>query len=419
MINKKLYKYTFLFLFVLSINYSFSQKNFEEAYLLDNSGDTIRGYIDYRNWNNNPKTIRFKDNLEADSRKITPTEIQGFGVSNEMYISAIVDIETSTEDFNKMGFNPALNLMKDTVFLQTMFRGEKSLYYYHDKDWKDNFYILKDNKLELLQYKQYLKQDGVQKYKKEVNKYKGQLILYLNDSSLLSDINRLKYRSTSFEKLFAKYYENSLKPVDYRKENDKTTVEFGVLAGVNITNFNFKSSGIMNELANAEYESSIDFTAVLFLDVILPRNLKKWSINNELSYTSYKVSGKSSTSLGQNVLNYEMEFAYSYIKMNNMLRYKYSLGKNVILFANAGFSNGFVISGENKKIRTSELSGNVKVTEAISDIRKYEQGWIGGFGSRYKKLSLEIRYETANGMSPITGFKTTVNRWFFLLGYRF
>ena len=72
--------------------------------------------------------------------------------------------------------------IKDTVFLQTLYRGEKSLFHFKDENAKPHFYIM-DNGYQHLVYKEYIisvyRFDNFEKRIAENLKYKGQLTLYL------------------------------------------------------------------------------------------------------------------------------------------------------------------------------------------------------------------------------------------------
>jgi hypothetical protein len=48
-----------------------AQKNFEDAYIVFNNGDTIHGFIDNKDWEQSPKTVTFKKTPTA------PEEILG------------------------------------------------------------------------------------------------------------------------------------------------------------------------------------------------------------------------------------------------------------------------------------------------------------------------------------------------------
>lgn len=111
---------------------------------------------------------------------------------------------------------------------------------------------------------------------------------------------------------------------------------------------------------------------------------------------------------------------YTYLKMNNMLRFKYPIGR-LQVYSNVGISNGFAIKEINYRKKETKLYAMERVVEdkAINDTRKYEQGYLLGLGIILKKYNLEIRYEKGNGMSDYNGLKSSTSRFNFLLGYRF
>jgi len=48
---------------ILFSQFIFSQENFTTGYVIKLNGDSISGYVDYRNWEINPTKIIFKDKL--------------------------------------------------------------------------------------------------------------------------------------------------------------------------------------------------------------------------------------------------------------------------------------------------------------------------------------------------------------------
>jgi hypothetical protein len=106
--------------------------------------------------------------------------------------------------------------------------------------------------------------------------------------------------------------------------------------------------------------------------------------------------------------------------LNNSLRFKYPIGKAYI-YLNAGISNGFAIT-ETNDIKKEKKFWDIETIEkdkAITDTRKYEQGLIFGLGSKFKKYSIEMRFERGNGMSKQTSLKSSTLRYYFFLAYRF
>ncbi|WP_187696154.1 outer membrane beta-barrel protein, partial [Xanthovirga aplysinae] len=208
---------------------------------------------------------------------------------------------------------------------------------------------------------------------------------------------------------------------NFQKQVEKTKLEFGGLVGVSLTSLQFKSDLSSFTVANTDYPISTDFSAGLFLDVVLPRNQRRLSIYNELLFSSYNVEGRYTNFVDQNYYdeNYT-KIGYSYLKMNNMIRFKYPL-KNSFIYLNAGMSNGFAIKETNYKKVESRFYSTEEVREgkALEETNKYEQGYVFGIGSKIKRCSFELRYEVGSGMSIYEALGSFVHRSSFLLGYRF
>ncbi|NJK97916.1 MAG: PorT family protein [Bacteroidales bacterium] len=190
------------------------------------------------------------------------------------------------------------------------------------------------------------------------------------------------------------------------------------MAGATLTTIKFSGSNF-KYLENAGFDPSINFSGGTSFEIILPRNLKKWSINNEILFSSYSFQGKYLDM--ENERNFTLsttKIGYSYLKMNNLIRYKYPL-KNIHIYINAGISNGFALSETNhrKKETTFCTISNVEDIVAIQGPRMYEQGIILGTGIKFNKFSFEFRYERGNGMSDFVTLNSVTNRYFFLLGY--
>jgi len=305
--------------------------------------------------------------------------------------------------------------------LQAIIVGEKSLYFFKSKLGKDQYYIKKDSSYEFLVYKRYLKTiEGKTSYVKN-NKFLGQLSDYLQDCpTIQSKIENTNYSQKSLGNLFLYYYNCKPSEISFHRKAKKPTLEFGVLAGLSLTSLKFSSTGF-SYLVNANYDKSANLSAGVFLDVILPRNQGKWSFYNELLYSSYEVTGRYNDYEHENrYLISTTTIGYSYLKLNTMIRFKYPIG-NMHIYLNAGISNGFAISETNYLLKEKKF-WDIETTEedkAISDTRKYEQGYIVGLGSKFKKFAFEIRFENGNGMSKHSSLKSSALRYYFLLAYRF
>jgi hypothetical protein len=297
-----------------------------------------------------------------------------------------------------------------------LYKGNKSLYYYNFEG-KDNFYIEKDSCYELLEYKKYLEKREGKSSICENRKYIRQLAFYLMDCAVIqSNLKNVSYTGKSLKNLFRHYSDCVNSTVVFENKTEKIIPEFGILFGITLSSLEFKGDkGFIS--VNTKYPKSTNIAGGLFCDFVLPKNQKKWSIYNELMYTSFNVSG----SYKENENNcYYTTLAYSYLKINNMLRYRYPI-ENFSVFLNVGMSNGYVVKEKNYSMIETKINNQTIVSEgaAINGIRKYEEGIIIGTGLKYKRFSFDCRYERGTGMTALILLKSVTQRYYFLLGYKF
>ncbi len=337
-------------------------------------------------------------------------------------MSGIIEVEVSPLEIGQLGENSGLNIVTDTAFLRTLLRGSRSLHLYRNKNGRENFYIGQGGDFELLAYKKYLrKQDGVSKIS-EIRKYRNQLIRYLSDCpDLLPEIQGLDYDQRSLIRLFRQYYETCAPTeVVLAEEADRFRVDFGALVGISVTSLSFDSDNFAY-LTEAGYSNSIDFAGGLFVDFVLPRNQGRWSIYNELLYTSYRVNGRYEEVMNAEAFTVtDTEFGYAYLKLNNLLRFRQPVG-NLLLFLNAGVSNGFALNPTNFRRDEITFFSTERFTEgpAIEQARRYEQGFLLGAGLLVDKASLEFRFERGSGMARFEGVGSSTKKFLLLAGYRF
>lgn len=410
-----------IFTTILLSNKAISQENYSTAYIITLENDTLHGLIENRNWEVNPKEIRFKESPESKSKKFSPAEILSFQVKDALYISAYVEIENSSTKTDDLEYNTDLDISQDSVFLQTFFEGEKSLYFYREAKGRENFYIGPAETPQLLLYKRYLRFIDGRDLITEKKTYQGQLTYYLNDCQ---DINKIagdtKHTRGSMQELFEYYYKNTASQASFAKKSEKTIFKFGIVAGATYTSIYFKGDDLHN-LADLDFSPSIEPSAGLFMDIIFAKKLRNLSLYNEFLFTSYSCSNEYVSAFSDYYSSsYVTEIGLSYLNLVNMIRYKYSLD-NLGFFLQAGISNGLVISETNSQKHITNSSGveRVRETEAVNDIRKHEQGLLCGLGCQYKSFSLEGRYMRGNGMDWGIAMQSITSRWFLLMAYRF
>lgn len=397
------------------------QVNFIPGYLVDINGDTLHGFIDYRARDVNPDQIYFKTSLNNIPAVYYPISIKGFAIQNEIYESAVVIVDKNPVKTEEISYSAEFDPRKDTVFLQTLIQGIKSLYYYFDTFGKEHFFIKRGIEFELLVFQRYkvMKDDAIGvAYNR---KYLQQLSDYFQDcQGVLALLEDIEYNKKSLINLFNYYYNCVHTDIEFQRGKDRFTTEFGLLAGPSFTKLNFISISFPY-IAKVDYPLSPYFSGGLFLNIILPGHQGKYSFNNELFFTSYKVKGRYDEYVSED--EYTTTFTtlgYSYVKMNNMFRIKYPV-RNLFCYFNAGISNGFAVQETNymKKILKFYTMDRTTEGKAIPSTQKYEQGYVLGLGTRLKDVSFEFRYERANGMSKHANLRSNTTRLYFLFGYKF
>jgi hypothetical protein len=401
-----------------------AQSNYLPGYIIDAQGDTISGLVDYQNWIKTPKTVGFKARKEGRKVNYTPLEIKGFSVQNEIYTAAIVNTSFDPVNIDRLTRSQELTLVLDTVFLQAVILGDKSLYFAKNDHYNDNFYISDKDSFQLLMYKRYIKATELAYLAAENKYFISQLQSYLGDCpSITVHLSSTNYALESLVHLFKEYQDCVQSKATYQKKKEVVAIEFGVCAGATHTFMGFRANPrntSFNFLSLGDFSESYNFTAGLFFDVVQKKKQGRWSLSNEMLYTSFNIEGYYEEYITENHYNiHTTQFKYSHLKLNNLLRYRYPIG-NVRVFLNAGLSHGFFVSGFSRRTKELYLHNFQRVSEdePIDDPLKVDPGYIYGAGLQANRFSLEIRGEKSSGISRIVALGTPTKRTFLLLRYR-
>ncbi|WP_268122294.1 hypothetical protein [Roseivirga pacifica] len=416
----KLYCLVFLLLFFKVSSLKAQENLFKDALLITTEADTLYGQIKYLNWDKNPSSIQFKG-ANGQLEVFSPNDITSFFVEGDKYFSASIEIEVSPlSPPSELSKTPELILEEHRTFLLEIISGEKSLYKLKADDGKDNFYIKTDGKYELLKFKKYIKYIDLKPRVLENNNFLGQLNLYLfGCSDIERTLQRTKYNEKSLTRALQTYY--NCMGVIHNSENrvSKTQLEFAVIAGATHTSYLFQSS-VFDYLQYGKFDSSIDPTFGVSLNILFPRNLGKWSLYNDLSFTHFKTDDVYLDYTDEVQYTYHTtELAYSYLKLYNSLQFRLFIGNNRLKI-NGGITNGFVISETNKRFDEITFRSSFRTEEekAISFTKKHEIGFAFGGGFEFSKYSIDLRHERSNGMTNSGAIITNLRRTYLTLGYR-
>lgn len=285
--------FSFLILSILYFNAA-AQSNFKSGYIVTNAGDSIKGYIDYREWNRNPKSIDFKVSNESSVTQYTPSSIKQFSVIGfEHYNSFKGKITMGMVELSNLSIGIDSSYVIDTIFLKTLAKGNHLTLYSYTDSRKSRLFVA-DGDIEPIELQRYVFLDLKQANREvELNNYRQQLIKFAlkyhpGNIDLINEIQRLSYHFKSVQKVVELIDSTSTIPSKFNKNGNNNVVRFFVGASVNATRLAFssdiKAMGQEKNIfqSNTSYWSAMPVIAG-GVDVYFNKNVKKLLLRTELS----------------------------------------------------------------------------------------------------------------------------------------
>ena len=121
-----------------------SQSNFQPGLIVNLKGDTVRGTIDFRDWENSPKSILFKADGAAEAQKFNAGHITFFSVNVghlEAFESYVGQISTDNTDINRLSIGKDSSTRIDTIFLRVLQDGKRLKLLTYTDAQKTRFFI--------------------------------------------------------------------------------------------------------------------------------------------------------------------------------------------------------------------------------------------------------------------------------------
>lgn len=101
---------------VVSFSKVQAQKQYEEGYVIINSQDTLRGFVNYLNWSKNPESVQFKPTPESPEQVLGLQDISGFFVHDEHYVKALVKVDDTPTKIEELTYSRDHQTHEQTVF---------------------------------------------------------------------------------------------------------------------------------------------------------------------------------------------------------------------------------------------------------------------------------------------------------------
>jgi hypothetical protein len=184
----------------------FAQSNYHEGYIIKNNGDTVKGYINHRDWERSPIVVDFKvDKTGSQVQQFDAAAIKGFGITGaEPYITYTGPVSMDKIHFPDLpdGFDTTQTVT--AIFLKRLVTGKHLTLFKHTDDIKTRFFIAETaTEPAELRYHVYYN-PGKQIVTSDA--YKGQFLWYINkfnpaNTKLITRAQQATFDDSSLEGL--------------------------------------------------------------------------------------------------------------------------------------------------------------------------------------------------------------------------
>jgi hypothetical protein len=374
-----------------------AQKNYQKGYLINTRKDTIKGLIDYQEWQKSPLSINFKENGSSQEKTVVPQDIISFTVQGvETYVSKTFEYEKLPRNFTKSSFLTLTEYAKRTkvmksqsAFLRLLSDGNIQLMTFIDSDEEEHFLIEKGKEVTTLVFHVV----GIGNNATDLNQYRNQLQNVLEAKCATLYTEMVPYKAKALQNLIDNY--NGC--IDSKKvenfDQDEGRFQFGVMAGLSVSSSPYISR--LNVAENAPWFYTP--IAGVFLNYVFARERGKVAIQNEIQNyrfeTKYAITGFTYNTL--------YTFDKTYIGVNNLVKYSFVVDKPSVYML-AGISSLFEVSDKSYKQLIGFGSGEKRDIEVIEP--KYKPGLIFGVGSTWDRFGIEARYSLITAITTFDNF---------------
>lgn len=391
-------------------------QNFQKGYYIDNSGTKIEGFINNRDWKNNPKSFDFKSREDQPKEIIKIDDCIEFSVETNRFIKAKIKIDRSSDKIGSLRKSKNPIFVDETVFLKFLISGTHNLYYYFDNGIEKFFFSNTKSEVQQLVYLLYTidTEDVTTNPEYKNNKagsilaneaYKKQLLDNVTcDLSNVSDINKLEYTRSDLQKYFIKI--NSCNGSSNFVESVSKRTIFSVKLSLNANKDGFKYNSFYNDAIQNNQKVTVGIGTDL--ELIFPFNNYKWSFFIEPNYAKYQ-SNQAVKYEFNNTLSQNVSIDLSILQVPIGFRYYFGKQPATKLYLGGGM------------IITNLKNGSKIDFERSSDqeVANFSYNFFGSIGYKYKRFVAEIRFNKTYNIAAINFTEVNFNRTSFSIKYEF
>ena len=285
---------TFSFKFFMAVTLLpaavFAQTNFKPGYVVTNSGDTLRGQVDYRQWDRNPREMHFKQNNGAWNI-YSINNAKAFAVLDAEYYERYAITATNADTQLSRLSTLDTSVRADTAFLKVLHKGKIVDFFEFTDKIKTRYYIKEASQAkpaELI-YETYLSEENARQIVTR-RAYRQQLIRLAfitgeNDKKTINQINRAEYTEDNLVPII-----NKLNGVSSNTTTLSSTgsIDWFVGAGINYQTVKYKGEvvgGTSKTQLFPMVDIGLDFTSNKYVNRYFFRVEVYFTGNNEIITT--------------------------------------------------------------------------------------------------------------------------------------
>jgi hypothetical protein len=362
------YFYTLILLSLFSISFLHAQSNFKPGYVVNIGNDTLKGFVDYREWGINPKSASFKKELNAKAQEYNIANAKAFAVTGlEYYEKFIVPVSKSDPNNETKATEIDSTYTIDTVFLKPAIKGKYiSLYSYTDKI-KTRFYVLNNvtQNISELKYYQYFNNETNSMI--EVNSYRLQLLSIAatyqpGNSKTTQLINNGRYKQDDLVRIFQALNGGGSTQIIYKSAFG---TRFFVGLGARNSKLTFKGDNpIFPEGTN---KSSFSPVLAAGIDFLVNKNTQRLLLRLELEAAGNHFNFDN-ISAGNNGEHNSLDIKQYVISVMPQVIYNFYSEENLKIFASVGVSAN-VAAYNNYNYVTTSSTGLTSVKNKYPDFQ--------------------------------------------------
>jgi hypothetical protein len=412
-------------IFITGLSNSYSQE-FLKGYYINQTGDTIRGLIKYYDTEVIPDNLIFKKDSVSEEISLNPYQVKSYCLNNRNFDSYKISVCESekniTDDLSNSETKTGI------FFIERLTQGEPKLYYYLGKERVKHFFIKSNkdtvlNELKII-YSYNKNEENGANTETVLPKYRGILKYYFNAyPELNSDIENLPYDKNSFIKLFVKYYKLTNQVVNVSKNREKVKFKWGLLGGISISSLKCSGGEGWEFLTSQSFKESVTPFGGISIIIQLPRNNRRWSIQNDFLLQSFKFTGNYTyvSTSAYSSSSSEFTIKATSLKMLNSVKFNVINEKLIKYSINGGLVTSYALNVDNDMV-TKTVSGSNTYTskeKTIEKFKKFNVYYSLGMSVTYKYLELKWGYLIGCNFSDALSLNAKLNSHCISLGYNF